>query len=135
MALQYSRNQLLSLRNCSKCSRPGLQTVRHCYSTVTRQWTRPVLPLVWHSLKRLGILRRMRGRRGGQRLNNHRIKPIESAYRALGTNSNFMRDYSKNSVATSNVRLGPPSAACLLSFKSSTGRVIDQLNQDRKSVV
>lgn len=68
---------------------------------------------VWHSLKRLGILRRMRGRRGGQRLNNNRIKPIESAYRALGTNSNFMRDYSKNSVATSNVCLGPPSAACL----------------------
>lgn len=73
----------------------------------------------------------MRGRRGGQRLNNNRIKPIESAYRALGTNSNFMRDYSKNSVATSNVRLGQPSAACLQSVKSSTGRVIDQLNQTR----
>ena len=71
----------------------------------------------------------MRGRRGGQRLNNHRIKPIESAYRAPGTKSNFMRDYSKNSVAVSNVRLRPPSAACLQSVKSSTGRVIDQLNQ------
>lgn len=42
-----------------------------------------------------------------------------------------MRDYSKNSVATSNVCLGPPSAACLQSVKSSTGRVIDQLNQAR----
>ena len=73
----------------------------------------------------------MRGRRGGQRLNNHRIKPIESAYRAPGTNSNFMRDYSKDSVAASIVRLGPPSAACLQSVKSSTGRVIDQLNQAR----
>ena len=129
MVLQYSINQLLSLGNWWKCSRPGFQTFRHCYSTVTRQWTRPVSPLVWHSLKCLGILRRMRGRRGGQRLNNHRIKPIESAYRAPGTKSNFMRDYSKNSVAVSNVRLRPPSAACLQSVKSSTGRVIDQLNQ------
>lgn len=42
-----------------------------------------------------------------------------------------MRDYSKSSVATRNVRLGPPSAACLQSVKSSTGRVIDQLNQAR----
>ena len=42
-----------------------------------------------------------------------------------------MRDYSKNSVAASNVRLGPPSAACLQPVKSSTGRVIDQLNQAR----
>ena len=127
MVLQYSRNQLLLLRNWWKCSRPRLQTFRHCYSTVTWQWTRPVSPLVWLSLKCLGILRRMRGRQGGQRFDNHQIKPIESVYRAPGTSSNFMRDYSKNSVATSNVRLGLPSAACLQSIKSSTGRVIDQL--------
>jgi len=68
-----------------------------CYLTVTRQWTRPVSLLVWHSLKCLGTLRRMRGQRGSQHLNNHWIKSIESAYQASGTNvqdfKNFPRPF------------------------------------------
>ena len=86
MALQCWRNQLLLLRSWWKYAWPGLQASRHCYLTVTRQWTRPVWLLVWHSLKCLETPRRMRGQQESQRLNNHWIKSIESAYQASWTN-------------------------------------------------
>ena len=127
MALQYSRNQLLH-RNWWKCAWLGLQTSHH-YSTVTQQWTRPVSLLVWHSLTCLGTLRRMWCQQESQRLNNHWIKPIESACPISGTNSNFIRDYNKISVVARNVPFGPPPAECLQPVKSSTGYVVDQPNQ------
>ena len=70
----------------------------------------------------------MRGQQGGQQLNNHWLVQIESAYRASVTNFNFTPDYNKICVVASNVPSGPLSATCLQPIKSSTGCVVDQLN-------
>jgi len=42
---------------------------------------------------------------------------------------NFIHDYNKTSVVARNVPFEPPSVACLQTVKSSTGCVVDQLNQ------
>ena len=59
----------------------------------------------------------------GQRLNNYWLV---SAYRASVINLN---DYNKISVVVSNVPFGPRSATYLHPINSSTGCVVDQLNQ------
>ena len=60
---EYSRNFLLSLNNWWKSTTQSTQESRHC---IQRQWTRPVSECVWQKLKTNGILRKTRGKRGGE---------------------------------------------------------------------
>ena len=82
--ISYSRNFLLSLNSWWKVFEPGFHSPGRHF--VKRQWTRPVSPVVWNSLQAVGIVRRSRGKRGGQTATKvHRIRQIVSRERRVQT--------------------------------------------------
>lgn len=86
--LCYSRNYFLSLRFWWKSVSPTVQTSRHIQA-------QPLSCSVWSAIRDAGIVKRMRGCRGGRSsARTHRIWPLEPALRV-----NTKKAYS-NSVST-----------------------------------
>ena len=137
--LCYSRNYLLSLSMWWKIPNfCGSQISRLCNG---RQWTSPVPSGVWNSLKSAGILRKLRGKRGGTSVHSeHHIKSLstpvyENKYqdsitmlsevrrRHLTSSLNIQSDFnSKNCVNRGNIIIVPRSP---LPPKACTSKPLD----------